>query len=530
MRQADPGTRGTSPQRDRDGRLVVASNRLPVSLKSGPDGGWRVRPSSGGLVTALEPVLRARGGLWIGWPGVADLGREAFEDALGGAAPAHGFEMRGLPLSRDEYQGFYRGFSNRIVWPLFHGHLGRCTFESRYWESYRTVNRRFAETLAEATDGGDFVWVHDYHLMAVPDELRALGVKRRTGFFLHIPFPPSDLFRALPWSYEVLASLLEFDHIGFQTRRDRRNFLECVREMAGEGGNGGSAVLDRAMARSGAYPISIDTGEFAGAAESQDVKERLARIREEMADGLLVLGVDRLDYTKGIPHKLRGFRAALERYPELRGRLTLLQLVVPSREEIPEYREIKEEIEGLVGEINGAFTTEGWVPIHYMYRSWSRPELVAHYRAADIALVTPLRDGMNLVAKEYCISSVDDRGVLILSEFAGVAEELGEDALLVNPYDVDEVAAAIHKAHAMNDDQRRRRMKALQESVEEWDVHRWIAEILEDAETNGGEPVTLSSTGDGVLAPRRWHRRREAPRRRRSPEREGGEELPPPAG
>ena len=330
------------------------------------------------------------------------------------------------------------------------------------------------------------MWVHDYHLMPVARHLRDGGWKGRLGFFLHIPFPPLDVFVGLPWRFNVLHALLSFDLVGFQTARDRRNFLHCVRTLVpgahlqGEGRVERVLIGDR-MVRVGVFPVSVDFKEFAGTAATDAVSERVAGLRSEFRGQNIILGVDRLDYSKGIPHKLQGYRLALERHPELQGRVVLTQLVVPSREDIPEYYRMRAEIERLVGNIQGEFTRSGWVPIHYQYGRWDRIELIAHYRAAGIALVTPLKDGMNLVAKEFCASCLEDKGVLILSEYAGATAQLQKNALLVNPYDVEGVAAAIYRAFTMPREEARRRMRGLRDTIRKTDLDWWVETFLKAA-------------------------------------------------
>jgi trehalose 6-phosphate synthase len=467
-------------------RLLVVSNRLPVVLSQEGKGDWRLERGSGGLVTALEPVLRERGGLWIGWPGI-ERGRIPDIDAvLEQSTSGHGYAVRGVNLSARQRDDFYLGFSNQVIWPLFHDFQTQCNFNPRFWQTYVQVNRKFARVVDRETQAGDFLWVHDYHLMTLGRELRERRCEQRMGFFLHIPFPPLDVFLNLPWRFEVLRGLLSFDLVGFQSHRDRQNFLSCLTTMCPDAHVEGEgrvvrATLEDRLVRIGVFPVSIDFSEFAGAAATDLVSERVAGLRAEFLGRTVILGVDRLDYSKGIPHKLAGYRLALERYPELRERVTLVQLVVPSREDIPEYDRMKEEIERLVGRIQGEFTRGGWVPIHYQYGRWDRYELSAHYRAAGVALVTPLKDGMNLVAKEFCAANLEGKGVLILSESAGAGAQLQDSALLVNPQDVEGVAAAIHRAVTMPPDERRRRMDAMRAQVRARDIFWWTETFLKAA-------------------------------------------------
>jgi trehalose 6-phosphate synthase/phosphatase len=465
--------------------LVVLSNRLPYALSRGEDGEFSVEPGSGGLVTALRPILRDRGGKWIGWAGVSS---EELPDpgAVFRNERRYGYELVPVPLSAAERDDFYQGFSNEVVWPLFHDmpHQGR--FLPRYWQSYETVNRRFAEVTVGCAGPDDFVWVHDYHLMLVARELHALGLRAKAAFFLHIPFPPLDLFLKLPWRFPILMGLLDYDLLGFQTPRDRRNFLECIRRLVPDAVVGGKGdvrtvqLADRTV-RVGAFPISIDAAEFESRGRDPEAVAGLQALRADEANRRIILGIDRLDYTKGIPEKFESFRALLQRSPDLQGAVTLIQIVVPSREEIPGYQDQKVAIERLVGEINGQFTRSGWVPIHYIYRSLVGAELSAYYLAADIALVTPLKDGMNLVCKEYCATRADEDGVLLLSEFAGAAGELQRGALLVNPYDTEGVAETIRRALEMPRPARRSRMRRLRRAVFENDIYRWLDRFLEAA-------------------------------------------------
>ncbi|RJQ52174.1 MAG: trehalose-6-phosphate synthase [Desulfobacteraceae bacterium] len=467
-------------------RLVIVSNRLPVVFEEDENGRLQLRPGSGGLVTALAPVLRNRGGLWIGWPGTADTDGVQVEKLLEESTKNVGYNFKPVVLSKEEVEGFYYGFANEILWPLFHDLQTRCNFDPTYWKAYRNVNRKFAEVIIENIKDEDHIWIHDYHLMTVAHELREMGISARIGYFLHIPFPPMDLFINLPWRFQILHALLSYDLVGFQTQRDRRNFVQCVENMLedvriqGEG-QVLTAQVDHREVRIGNFPVSIDYNEFFQKAATREVEELAFKIRKELTANHIVLGIDRLDYTKGIPERLTAFRNLLERYPEIRKKVSLIQIVVPSRVNIPKYHDLKSVIEGLVGEINGRFTQPGWVPIHYIFRSIDRTELIAYYRAAQIALITPLKDGMNLVAKEYSACNVDESGVLILSEFAGAAAQLKDGALLVNPYDVEGVADTLFAAMHMDIDRRREKVKILREAVRSSDIYSWVDSFLEAA-------------------------------------------------
>jgi trehalose 6-phosphate synthase len=461
-------------------KLIIASNRLPFVLERAGDS-WNLVPGSGGLVTALAPVLRDRGGIWIGWPGIP--GTVDIAEQLEFASSTAGFTMKPVFLDEEDVKQYYIGLSNEVLWPLFHDLQSYCNFDPSYWKAYNGINSRFASAIGDNSGPGDFIWVHDYHLLTAATELKRLGTRASIGFFLHIPFPPLDILVKLPWRAEVLNSMLDYDIIGFQTLRDRRNFIQCLRtfvdDISIEGkGQVLTARTGERTIRIGYFPISIDYGEFSRFAGSREVADAAWYIHEDIPKGKIVLGVDRLDYTKGIPYRFRAFEKLLENHPELHRKITLVQVVVPSRRNIPMYEDLKIEIERLVGEINGRFTRSGWVPIHYIFRSLERHELHAYYRTAEIALITPLKDGMNLVAKEYCASNTEQTGVLILSEFAGAASQLRKGAILVNPYDIEGVSEALFTAYGMDRRERRERMKKMQASVARNDIYWWVNSFL----------------------------------------------------
>ena len=498
--------------------LIVVSNRLPFVLVRDDSGVERVEPGSGGLVTALQPVLRNRGGRWIGWTGatseepsdtparLASSARRLIHRMRGlvgaGSVPRTpagdptalfaeatrrmGYEVTPISLSVAERDLFYYGFSNRVLWPLFHDLPSHCEFRPKYWAGYQAVNRKFADVTARYAGADDFVWVHDYQLLTMASDLRKAGVTSRLGFFLHIPFPVADLFLKLPWRLPVLRAMLAYDLLGFQTPRDQRNFLSCVSQLipaVRPEGDSPMATLrvDGREVRVGAFPISIDPADFERRASEADVQEKRQKIREDAGGRQIILGIDRLDYTKGLTYKLEAFRWFLTHYPEFQGNATLIQVVVPSREDIPEYQENKMQVERMIGEINGQFTREGWAPIHYIYRSLDGPRLPAYYLAADVALVTPLKDGMNLVAKEYCASRVDGGGALVLSEFAGAAGQLQGGAYLVNPYDVEGVSEGLARALKCDETEARRRMQEMRTAVKQADIYQWLDSILQAA-------------------------------------------------
>jgi len=466
-------------------RLVVVSNRLPVVIEN-IDGTCRSRPASGGLVTAVTPVLRKRGGLWIGWPGTQVEEGVDLKEMMNKTGRRAGFEFDSVTLTDDERDKFYYGFSNELVWPLFHSLHTRCNFDPAFWKAYRSVNCKYARVTKENLRDNDFIWVQDYHLMHLAKELREIGVRQKIGFFLHIPFPPPEIFLKLPWRFEVLEALLEYDVLGFQTQSYRRHFAQCINSLIpGTSVRGRGRIVTtqtpRRTVRIGVFPISIDYNEFADKAVEPGAVRRAVEIHEEFWRRKLVFGLDRLDYTKGIPERIRAFGDALETYPQLRGKITLVQVVVPSRTAIDGYQDLKSEIEMLISEVNGKFTAPGWVPIHYVFRNLDRTELTAYYRSADIMSVTPLRDGMNLVAKEYCACRVDNDGVLILSEFAGTAATMHRGALLVNPHDREGMAAAFYNAFMMELEEQRTRMRGLRQGIRKFDVYWWLNMFLKAA-------------------------------------------------
>lgn len=439
----------------------------------------------------MSPALAHRGGTWVGWPGavVAEDHIPDLERRLGLTSSEVGYALAPVWLDREEHQGFYEGFSNEVLWPLFHDMSGHAYMDPKYWDAYVRVNWKFAHRVRDVCQprsGTSLVWVHDYHLMLQAKMLRELGVRAPIGFFLHIPFPGPDIYLKVPWRQEILRALLDYDLVGFQTPRDARNFFMCLRSLVPEAsvtGKGFVRTIDmgKCSIRAGVFPVGIDFKEFAEGAESEGAREKEAQMRRLLPDKRLVLGVDRLDYTKGIPHRLQGYRAFLRKYPQWRGKVTLVQVVVPSRIQVPHYAQLRHDIETLVGRINGEFTQMGWIPVHYLFRSLSRTDLLAYYRAADVVLVTPLKDGMNLVAKEYCAAKTRDDGVVILSEFAGVAWQFKKNALLVNPYDTEGIGEAIQRALTMEATERQTRMRRMRQIVRKRDVHWWVGTFLHAA-------------------------------------------------
>jgi trehalose 6-phosphate synthase/phosphatase len=434
-------------------------------------------------------------GLWIGWPGeIAASDREEQRPALAGWEDEHGFVPVDLPpeLSRN----FYEGYSNQTLWPLFHHLPSSLTYDPLGWMAYVEANRRFRDVVLERYRPGDLIWVHDYHLMLLPQLLREAVPEAPVGFFLHIPFPPSDIFRVLPRREELLRGLLGADVVAFQTHGYLQHFRSSLLRVLGMGSRMDRVESDGRFVHLEALPIGIVPEDFSGLLDQDvDPRRELEGLRRRFANRKVLLAVDRLDYTKGIPERLRAFRRLLERVPDMRGRVVLVQVAVPSRELIPLYKRLRREVNELVGEINGSFGTPDWTPVVYIRRAVSRSELVALYAGADVGWVTPLLDGMNLVAKEFVVCQQGDEGVLVLSEFAGAAAEMGE-ALLVNPYDEEHMAAVVERALALPREERRERMSALRKRVLRNDAVAWSVRFLKAL-----EDAVASRTQTGSEAP-----------------------------
>jgi trehalose 6-phosphate synthase len=452
--------------------LVIVANRLPVDRVHDEDGNPSWRRSPGGLVSALEPVLRANDGAWIGWPGAAETDLQPFTED----------ELRLIPvgLTDDEVENFYEGFSNGTLWPLYHDLVAKPEFHRPWWEAYVEVNRRYAHAAAEVASEGATVWVQDYQLQLVPQMLRELRPDLKIGFYLHIPFPPTELFQQLPWRRQILEGLLGADLIGFQLAGGAANFVRLVRQRVGHRTHRDMIDLpDGREVRARNYPISIDSSGFEELARSSSVTTRAKEIRDALGDPEKVfLGVDRLDYTKGIHARLRAYGELVEEGTIDVDNAIFLQVATPSRERVEQYRLLRDEIDRLVGHLNGDLGRIGRPAISYLHASYPREEMAALYRAADVMVVTPYRDGMNLVAKEYVACRYDDDGALVLSEFAGAADELRQ-AWLVNPYDLNGMKSALMAAAEAEPRERTRRMRAMRKQVMENDVAHWAQSFLD---------------------------------------------------
>ncbi|MEU8357577.1 trehalose-6-phosphate synthase [Nonomuraea sp. NPDC048882] len=465
--------------------FLIVANRLPVDRTLAPDGTASWRRSPGGLVTAIAPVMQRRHGAWAGWHGAPDEKLEPFEQ--------NGMSLIPVPLSASEVELYYEGFSNATLWPLYHDVVATPVFDRKMWDTYRMVNQRFAEAAAEAADEGAVVWVQDYQLQLVPAMLRRLRPDLRIGFFLHIPFPPTELFWRLPWRKELVEGLLGADLVGFQLPGGASNFRRLCRRLLGLPYKGNEIFLDDRIVTTQAFPISVDFAQLDSLVREPHIVARAKEIRMELGDPEhVLLGVDRLDYTKGIGQRLEAFGELLNDGRLRPGEAVFVQIATPSRERVDEYRRLRDDIELQVGRINGEHAQLGYQPVWYFHQSYDHEELAALYLAADVMVVTPLRDGMNLVAKEYVSCHHDLHGGLVLSEFTGAADELRQ-AYLVNPYDVEDVKRQMLTAMGATPHELARRMRTMRRRVATYDVDRWASEFLTALESPAAEPSTRRS-------------------------------------
>lgn len=448
-------------------RLVIVSNRV-ADLES--------QAQSGGLAVALGDALRSIGGIWFGWDGnIVDHSASIPPKSC----TQDNVTITTIPMTERDYHEYYLGFANKVLWPVCHYRLDLVTFEPAYFEGYKRVNAAFAGALRPILKDDDLVWAHDYHLLSFAAELRALGARQRLGFFLHIPFPPPELVQAIPHNDWLMEALFQFDVIGFQTSNDVLNFRRFVRDHANAEILDGDRIAAYGRTISVlASPIGIDVEEFAAAARTREASLQIERLNRRTVVRSHIVGVDRLDYTKGLPERFKAFRKLLETHPEHTKTVTLMQIAPPTRVEVEAYANIRVELEQLSGAINGEFGDFDWTPVRYIHRAVPRDTLAALFRGSIVGLVTPLRDGMNLVAKEYIAAQdEDDPGVLILSKFAGAAEEL-EEALIINPYDIDDMANAMQTALKMPLDERKKRHSALLARIKRHDVRYWRRRFL----------------------------------------------------
>jgi trehalose 6-phosphate synthase len=452
-------------------QFVVVANRLPVDEVVSDDGERSWVRSPGGLVSALQPIARRSDGAWVGWTGGAGSAPEPFD--------LDGMYLRPVPLSAEDIDLYYEGQSNSTIWPLFHDAVEQPTHRRAWRVAYEAVNRRFAEAAAEVAGPGATVWVHDYQLLLVPAMLRTLRPDLRIGFFLHIPFPPVELFMQLPRRAELLRGLLGADLVGFQRPLAAQNFLQLAARLLGLDPGADHVEYEGRTITARAFPISIDVTEIEELAADPAVQAKAQQLRKELGgERRILLGVDRLDYTKGIEQRLEAYGELLAEDALSNDDVVLVQVATPSRMRVLEYQQLRERVEREVGRINGEFGDVGRIPVHYLFQSRDRDELVALYLAADVMLVTPLRDGMNLVAKEYVAARTDEQGALVLSEFTGAAAEL-DKAFLINPYDSEDIKRAILEALAAGPDELSSRMRPMRAQIETYDLNRWAKDFLE---------------------------------------------------
>ncbi|MGD9329489.1 MAG: bifunctional alpha,alpha-trehalose-phosphate synthase (UDP-forming)/trehalose-phosphatase, partial [Cyclobacteriaceae bacterium] len=450
-------------------KIIIVSNRLPIKIEKA-NGELIYKTSEGGLATGLSSVYKQGKNVWIGWPGIVldknkdknDVSRDLKDE-----------NMVPVFFTESEIEMFYEGFSNATIWPLFHYFNQFAIYDQDLFNAYIKANQRFCDSIVEVAEPGDIIWIHDYQLLLLPEMVRKRLPEIRIGFFQHIPFPSYEAFRLLPWRREILFGMLGADLIGFHTYDDMRHFLSSVSRIAAIPSTKGVINIDSRHVEVDSFPMGIDYQKYSEAASSPETLKREVDYRTSIGKQKLMVSIDRLDYSKGIPQRLMAFDLFFENHPEFLGLVSLILIVVPSRDNVGEYKRLKEEIDLLVGKINGKLGTIHWTPIHYFYRSFSLHSLSAFYRMADVALVTPMRDGMNLVCKEYIASRLDQKGVLILSEMAGSAKELS-DAILINPNDINQIVEAIYTALTMPPDDQKAHISVMQESLKRYNIHHWV--------------------------------------------------------
>ncbi|MEM8565498.1 MAG: bifunctional alpha,alpha-trehalose-phosphate synthase (UDP-forming)/trehalose-phosphatase [Bacteroidota bacterium] len=457
------------------GRTIIVSNRLPVKVIQQDNGELEYKASEGGLATGLGSVYKQGDNIWVGWPGIyfdsTDQEKEATEKLKTE-------NMKPVSLTEEEIELYYEGFSNETLWPTFHYFNQNALYKKSYWQAYERVNHKFCEEVVASANPDDTIWIHDYQLLLLPGLIREHLPEVSIGFFLHIPFPSFEVFRLLPWRRQLLDGVLGSDLIGFHTYDDMRHFLSAVSRICFISNQHGQLNKDGRTVEVDSFPMGIDYDKYANSSASPETLSREVKYRTSLGGQKLMLSIDRLDYSKGIPARLEIFDLFLEKYPEYVGKVSIMMVVVPSRDTVDQYKDLKEEIDLLVGRINGKYGSVNWTPIHYFYRSFPLNDLSAFYRMADVALVTPMRDGMNLVCKEYVASRLDKRGVLILSEMAGASKELSE-AIIVNPNDKHHVRDAIKRALEMTEEEQMRHMEIMQASLKRYNIHHWVNLFME---------------------------------------------------
>jgi len=454
-------------------RILTISNRLPISIAK-RKGKLHYSHSAGGLATGLSSFHQADKNLWIGWPGIITnnvLEKQEIEAKL------KSDDMYPVFLTKNQIEKYYEGFSNKTIWPLFHYFSQYAVYEKKFWETYRHVNNIFCNKVIKYAKSDDIIWIHDYQLMLLPELIRSHLPDALIGFFLHIPFPSFELFRTLPWRSEILNGILGADLVGFHTYDYARHFISAVTRLLGIEHTFGKLSLEDRTIKVDSFPMGIDYDKFSNASKNPAIKNLVEKFLKKVGNQKVLLSVDRLDYSKAITQRLKAFNLFMEKNPDFHEKVTLILIVSPSRSRVKHYRELKEQVDELVGFINGKYGTIGWTPIWYLYRNFAFPMLSALYNVADVALITPYRDGMNLIAKEYIACKSDGKGVLILSEMAGSADELG-DAIKINPNDVDDIERALHEALKMPADEQVRRNRQMKNKLKRYDIHRWTKDFV----------------------------------------------------
>jgi trehalose 6-phosphate synthase/phosphatase len=457
-------------------RLLIVSNRLPVTIQK-KKGKMYFNQSVGGLATGLGSFYKSFNGKWIGWCGIPSERIDLEETKTIKTKLEEEFSSYPVFLSKRNIELYYSVFCNRTLWPLLHGFTQYATYDKNSWKAYYKVNEIFANGVLEIAEPEDMVWIHDYHLMLLPSLLRKKHPNMAIGFFLHTPFPSSDIFRLLPWREEILHGLLEADLLGFHTYNYVHNFLMTVSRLLSLNHTLGKIIVGDHMVKVDSFPIGIDYPRFANAENRPKVQASIQNLSRKLGKTRKILSIDRLDYTKGVLHRLKGFDLFLDSYPEFKEKVTLVLVAVPSRTKVKRYQSLKKNVDELIGKINGDHGTLGWTPIQYIYRSLPFHSLLALYRISDVAMITPLRDGMNLIAKEYVATKTDGKGVLIISEMAGAVEELRE-AIIVNPNSIEEIAEALKKALVMPEDEQVRRNRIMQERLSNYDIKVWANDFM----------------------------------------------------
>ncbi|MEO9871991.1 bifunctional alpha,alpha-trehalose-phosphate synthase (UDP-forming)/trehalose-phosphatase [Ekhidna sp.] len=470
-------------------KIIIVSNRLPVKIEKTSSGTFEYKTSEGGLATGLGSIYKEGNNVWLGWPGLAVNKIEAKEEITSKLSEEN---MRPVFLTKNEIEEYYEGFSNETLWPNFHYFNQHAVYNEDFWIAYKKVNKKFAKELEGVMEDGDTIWIHDYQLLLLPALVRETHPNSSIGFFLHIPFPSYESFRLLPWRRELLNGMLGADFIGFHTYDDMRHFLSSVNRLAGIGNTNGQMNVGNRLVKADALPMGIDYDKYASSASAPETLDREVRYRTSLGDVKLILSIDRLDYSKGIPERLKAFELFFEENKSFIGKVSLLMIVVPSRDTVPMYASLKAEIELLVGRINGRFGRINWTPIHYFYRSFPLSALSAFYRMANVALVTPMRDGMNLVCKEFIASKLDQKGVLILSEMAGSSKELS-DAILINPNDKNQLVSALKEALTMPIEEQQARMDIMQNSIKRYNIHSWVSLFMQQLNSVKQEQENLQT-------------------------------------